>query len=618
MSSTLLAVAAAGMSAVVAALVLTAAGGTDDASGRAVVQALVVAVPIATGMYALRNARTKRFGTLLIVAGVVWSLTALSESSSSLGHSTGRVAGWLVFPALVYLMLSFPQGRLLHLRDRALFWGIASVIVVLFVSSALVVDAYPRPSPWSSCREDCPPNAFQVLPSEPAFFGAVVAPVRDLLSVAMLLGVSASLVVRLREASTLRQVTIAPVLAVSIVTTLTVVAFIVLRRAAPDAGLVEEVGFLWTLCLPALAAAFSLGLIQRRLVVSNVLSALTGVLGTAQSPAQIAAALRHTIGDPSVEVLLWDRDHRRWHRDDGALVPAADVTGPGRTLRELGDRDGRLAGVVFDVRADVDDELVASVLALGEAALREARLKADLETSLIDLDDSRQRIATAADVERRRIERDLHDGAQQRLIALRMRLALAEDLLRDDPDGALEAIQHLGDDVDATIDEIRALAHGIYPALLADRGLADALRGVARRLPMRVDVRATGLTRHSPQLESAVYFSCVEALQNVVKHAGDVTRTRVTFDQGRARLAFDVADDGDGFDAGTAGAGAGMRNMRDRVESLGGTLSIRSAPGRGTTVSGLVPLGARPSSVGQRMAARIAPAVQDDAGQSER
>jgi signal transduction histidine kinase len=267
-----------------------------------------------------------------------------------------------------------------------------------------------------------------------------------------------------------------------------------------------------------------------------------------------------------------------------------------------------VAAVVVDAELDRDEDLVEGVVGLVEASIREARLAEELAASLAALDQSRQRIATAADHERRRIERDLHDGAQQRLIALRMRLSIAEDLLDRDPAAASIAIHGLGKDVDDTLEEIRALAHGIYPALLADRGLADALRSVARRLPMRVDIRTHGLTRQSAEVETAVYFACLEALQNILKHACGGTGARVDLRQGAA-LEFRVSDDGVGFDPPRRGDGAGLRNMRDRVESVGGVLAVRSWPGRGTAVSGRVPLTPRPGSDGTGARRTVHPAA---------
>ena len=217
------------------------------------------------------------------------------------------------------------------------------------------------------------------------------------------------------------------------------------------------------------------------------------------------------------------------------------------------------------------------------------RLSADLESSLDELQLSRARILASADLERRRIERDLHDGAQQRLVALRVRLGLAQDLLRDDPVRGAALLSDLGDDVDAAIEEVRLLAKGVYPSVLAHRGLLDALRTAARTSPLPVSVRSRAAQRYPVDIETAVYFTCVEALQNAAKHAGPSTSVRISLSAGTT-LRFEVRDDGAGFVLNEERAGAGLANMRDRIEAVGGQLAIDSVPGEGTCVSGSVPL----------------------------
>jgi signal transduction histidine kinase len=593
---TLAGVAAVGLSSAVGVVVLTTSGGVDHAFGRAMLHVLAVAAPVATGIFAVRSGYA-RFGGQLIAAGFVWSFAVLSESSSSLPYSAGRVIAWTIFPLLAYLMLAFPAGRITVRRDQLLFVAITWVVCVLFIGSALLVDAYPAATPWTSCGTDCPANAFQVVSSEPAWVGSVVAPVRDVLAAVLLVTVSLVLAARLRATSVVGRVTTAPVLAVSIASNLAVVAFIAARRIEPDSEVAREIGLVWALSLPALAGAFSLGLVQRRLLITAVLSGLSRSLQSLSEPAHIGAALRSTLGGSDIEILDRDRQGERWVRENGHGAP----------LREIHDGSGPVAAIVVDDGLSADGELVEAIVSLAEAAVREARLKAELATSLSDLDESRKRIATAADVERRRIERDLHDGAQQRLIALRMRLSLAEDLLRDDPAAASEAVHGLGEDIDHTLEELRSLAHGIYPALLADRGLADALRSIARRSPLRTEVWPAGLRRLPAELETAVYFTCREALQNAAKHASRATRARISLDQGSRALTFEVADDGEGFEPAVVSEGSGLRNMRDRVESLGGTLEIRSSPGEGTVVRGVVPL-TRPA-VSTAGAVRVPPAV---------
>lgn len=198
-------------------------------------------------------------------------------------------------------------------------------------------------------------------------------------------------------------------------------------------------------------------------------------------------------------------------------------------------------------------------------------------------------VLAAGDAERERLAQDLHDGVQQHLTALRVRLGLAAD--RFGERGETEAgavLRGFGDDVDHLIDELRDLAHGIYPALLTSYGLAGALGSAGRRSGRPVTVQASGVRRCRPEVEIAVYFSCLAALDNAAKHAGPVPVSVDLSDTGGA-LDFTVCDSGAGFDPGDTQVGTGIANMRDRIAAVGGTLAVDSAPGRGTRVHGSVP-----------------------------
>jgi signal transduction histidine kinase len=201
-------------------------------------------------------------------------------------------------------------------------------------------------------------------------------------------------------------------------------------------------------------------------------------------------------------------------------------------------------------------------------------------------------VVAAADESRRRIERNLHDGAQQHLVALAVKLGLARQLL-DDPVQVGELLTELRTDVQATIDALRELAHGIYPPLLRERGLGGALRTAAARatLPTEVDVQLPG--RYPAEVETAVYFCCLEAMQNAGKHAGEGAEVVVEVHADETAVRFSVCDDGVGFSAG-AGDGAGFVNMADRLGAIGGELTVRSAPGAGTTIGGVIPAGPLP------------------------
>lgn len=214
--------------------------------------------------------------------------------------------------------------------------------------------------------------------------------------------------------------------------------------------------------------------------------------------------------------------------------------------------------------------------------LRNVRLIEELRAS-------RQRLVAAQDEERRRLERNIHDGAQQQLVALTVKLRLLEQIAGPDPAKATEIAAQLQAEATAALDDLRDLARGIYPPLLADKGLPAALEAQARKLPVPVSVDTGDLGRFSQDVEAAVYFSCLEALQNVAKYA-DASQVKISLTRSNGRLSFAVTDDGVGFDPTSASHGTGLQGIADRLDALGGTLEIVSAVGEGTAVNGSVPV----------------------------
>jgi len=250
-----------------------------------------------------------------------------------------------------------------------------------------------------------------------------------------------------------------------------------------------------------------------------------------------------------------------------------------------------------DAFSDEDDRVLTELARQAGLAFHNARLDSALQTTLDalrqqaeELRESRARIVASGDAERRRVERNLHDGAQQHLVALAISLRLTKDIVTEDPAGAAEMLGQMTEDVQATIKELRELAHGIYPPLLADNGLGDALRATAGRSPLAVYVTvADEVGRYPAEVEAAIYFSCTEALQNAAKHAqGATVQLRLWTEAGG--LLFSVADDGPGYDAAVARRGHGYVNMADRLGAIGGTVRWDSRPGHGSVVSGSVPL----------------------------
>jgi len=267
--------------------------------------------------------------------------------------------------------------------------------------------------------------------------------------------------------------------------------------------------------------------------------------------------------------------------DEVAGLRVVEVRHQGDLLGAIGIRKP-----TSDPMTSADEKLVADLASQAGLVLRNARLVEELRAS-------RQRLVAAQDEERRRIERNIHDGAQRQLVALAVKIRLADTMVGKDEDRAHAMLTELQADATTALEDLRDLAHGIYPPLLADKGLVAALQAQARRATMPVTIAGNGVERASPEAEAAVYFCVLEAMQNVAKYAG-ATKVEVRLDDGDGSLSFAVQDDGVGFDISSA-AGSGLTNMRDRLDALGGSFEVRSLPGSGTTVSGAIPSGDDPS-----------------------
>ena len=228
------------------------------------------------------------------------------------------------------------------------------------------------------------------------------------------------------------------------------------------------------------------------------------------------------------------------------------------------------------------EKLVNDLAAQAGPVLRNVRLIEELRAS-------RQRLVAAQDEERRKIERNLHDGAQQQLVALAVELRLLEQSAGKDPERDRQLAARLGSQANAALEDLRDLARGVYPPLLADKGLAAALEAQSRKAAVPTTVDADGVGRYPQEIESAVYFCVLEALNNVAKYAG-ATRATITLAQADGHLVFEVDDDGAGFEVDRARVGTGIQGMADRLDAIGGSLTVRSVPGEGSTVGGRVPV----------------------------
>lgn len=269
---------------------------------------------------------------------------------------------------------------------------------------------------------------------------------------------------------------------------------------------------------------------------------------------------------------------------EGTELPRLPGDERGFPVRHQGELLGALSVVTSrrEPLNETQERLLEDLAAQAGLILRNVRLIEELRAS-------RQRLVAAQDEERRRLERNIHDGAQQQLVALAVKLRLARTMTDRDAEKAKELLAQLQGEAQDALENLRDLARGIYPPLLADKGLPAALEAQARKVPFPVRVEPNGVGRYSADAEATAYFCVLEALQNAAKYAEASSATvRLSRDDGH--LVFAVIDDGRGFDPATTRAGSGLQNMTDRLEAVGGSLRIESEPGRGTTVTGRIPV----------------------------
>ena len=567
------------------AVVLTLADApAGERVGAAVTGALVIAAPIGVGLATLAR-RRDRFAAVLVAAGALWSLTVLSQSHDPTLYCVGRIAAWLVDIAVVYLLLSFPSGRLTSSPARAAMAATVVLVGLLYLPTALVVQHYPEPAPWSTCGIHCPPNAFAIGDTTPAFVADFVRPLREVLTAVLFLAVAVILAQRTYRAGPLLRRMLVPMLAMAIFRGVALAAYDAARGSAPAAASVHALGWVYVLSLALIAVSFGFGMLWRGLYATRALQRLTLGLKPQTTPEALRAALADALEDPSLQIA-----YRLPDGLDGWVSERATRVEPpreqqGRTLTEVSVNGRRIAAIDTDASLAQDPALLQAAASYALMVLENGRLVRRLTSSIGELSASRARIVAVTDQARRRIERDVHDGAQQRLVALRIKLALESERLEHEAPQTAAELELLGAEVDETIDEVRAIAHGIYPSVLSDRGLVEALRAAARSTPLNCTVQDEGVGRHPQEIESAVYFACVGALANVGREA---TRIVITL-RADESLRFEVRDDDPGPPPHDPEQ-AWLDEPLDRLAAVAGELAVEAVPGEGTRVTGSVPL----------------------------
>ncbi len=538
-----------------------------------IASALAIFLPFAVAAELRARYPDRLLGALLVAIGVAYFVRSLPAIDNSATYAPARALAALSDVLLVWLTLAFPSGKLQGRWSRGLVIAGAASVVLLWWAVIATSTNIPAGSVFVTCGSRCPRNGLMIANSPDA--SKALYSLFRLFAGIIVLSTVVVLADRLRRASHVMRRILAPVLLASILRLSAVAAYL----AVGSTTAVRWYLLATYLCVPM---AIVLGLLRGRSYDAAALERLVRGLRTRPGPDELRSVMALALRDPSLEIAYWLPEAQAYAGPDG--LPVELVDDADRAVTRVAAADGeRVAALTHDPALLDHPQLLDALSSTAALALETNRLEAAVAAA-------RAGTITAVDAERRRIERDLHDGTQQRLIALRMKLSVAERILGANTGRAQSVLDELGGDIDSALAEVRRVSHGIAPPILVERGLEQALRSVAGTASLPVHVWAEHLARYPQKVETAVYYCCLEALQNIEKHAGDgVTADIRLSDDGHA-VAFVVSDGGAGFDPGTVRTGAGFRNIQERVEELGGLAAIAGRPGGGTEVRGSIPL----------------------------
>ena len=555
--------------------------GGDSPVANAIFVSAIMGAYMGIGLFAWWRRPHNRVGPLMTAVGFSGFLSALQLSNASVLFTIGvTLGGGLPFVVAVHMALAFPDGRLHSRLERGLIAGTYAVAIL----TPLLIAMFSRECDCDD-RYDHPDSAFFVTESHTA--------VRAIEITAGVLGAVATLVMawilvrRFRSATPAGRKGLAPVL-FSGAFLLFLISLTLSFDVFGGADQTEEgVDGVMTIAFAILPWAFLVGLLRSRAWRTGAITEVMEAIGERPGQDRLRDSLREALDDPTLRLAYWAPSAGRYVDAEGRRIELPDEDDPLRAATEV-ERDGRrIAALVHDRALCQEPELVRTVGAAAALALENERLDAELKARVAELHDSRQRLLEAGMAERRRLERDLHDGAQQRLVALSLQLGLIRARLDKDPDGAKELLEGAREEARAALEDLRELARGIHPAVLTDRGLRPALEALAERAPLPVDVLRVPEERLPGAVEAAAYFVVAESLTNVAKYA-EASHAEVSVSRENGFALVEVRDDGIG--GANPAAGTGLRGMADRLEALDGRVEIESLPGRGTSVRARMPV----------------------------
>ncbi len=560
------AIAVASTGVVIGSLILALASDQLDLPGlRAFLIGWIVIPYVVSGILAWWRRPASRLGPLMVATGFGMAITPLQWSDQPLVYSIGHLFDMLPAALFLHVFLAFPTGRLTSKAER--------IVVVTCYATVLGLQLV-------KVMLGANPDSVFALVDQPEIGNAVEQIQLFLVGVFLLTG-AVLLYLRQRHAGQSHR---RPAVLVVDAFDLALVMLAILYAAGLGAWPAFETIRLVTFASLGLAPiAFLFALLDARLARGEVANLLVELQRNPTADPQVP--LTRALRDPSLRLAYWLPKSRSWADQNGepTALPEADER---RAVRVIQRDDEPMAAMVFDRALEDEYELLDAVAAAAGIALENGRLRAELRARLQELQGSRSRVLEVGRQERQRLERDLHDGAQQRLVALSLELSLIGQSATADPE-LKKRLARAKTEVSASLEELRDVAKGIYPAVLSSHGLAIALESLAARAPIPVQLTVDLVDRLPEPTEVAAYYVVSEALTNIGKHA-HATSASVRVCRGRRGIVLDISDDGVG--GADPAKGSGLRGLADRVEALGGELRIStSAESRGTVIHAELP-----------------------------
>jgi signal transduction histidine kinase len=532
---------------------------------------------IGVGLFAWRRRPDNRVGMLMTGTGFAWFAAGIGLSDLPLPFTIGQVLGPLYFAILIHLLLAFPSGRLQGEFER----GLIAVAYVVTTVGLLPLWFFADPADMD-CSE-CPENLLLIEPNETLV--TTIGAIANIVGAGLVGSVLYILVRRWRRATRGQRRVLVPFYSAGAAITISLISVVALQTGGLDRDALNVAALATMVPLALVPYMFLATLLRSRLIQTGAVGQLIARLGEGPRRGELRGELGRALGDPTIDLLYWLPDDERFVDARGRPV-ALPGPGSGRGVTMV-ERDGRRVAAIVHDELVLDEELDA-VGAAAAIALENERLDAELRAKVDELRASRSRMLRVGLEERRRLERDLHDGAQQRLVSMALNMRLARDRMREDPGAAEQLLDGASTELDSALEELRELARGIPPAVLTDRGLDAAIETLARRAPLPVELNGVEHGRLPEAIELAAYFVVAEALTNVAKYA-DATHARVNVGRENGRLVVEVADDGVG--GANPDGGTGLRGLADRLAVIEGRLEVESPPGGGTTIRARIPCG---------------------------